>query len=128
MTYSDEVQRRFGRPGHVAGPDDSAERVAGRAGRRATGTVVEFLVAVRGGILSAVRFRAYGCPHTIAAADLAAEWLEGRPLAALGEVDAHRLAARLGVPVEKLGRLLVIEDAARDCLARCRADAAPHED
>jgi hypothetical protein len=44
-----------------------------------------------------------------------AEWLEGRPASALETVNARALCAELGVPVEKLGKLLRIEDAVTAC-------------
>jgi len=63
------------------------------------------------------RFRAWGCPHFIAACELAVSGLPGRPLIEAGQVQAAALARELAVPAGKLGRLLVIEDALRDLAA-----------
>lgn len=68
------------------------------------------------GAIGAVRFQAYGCPHFIAAADWIAERLEGRPLEALGAPQIAAAQAELGVPIEKLGKLLILEDALAACL------------
>ena len=58
-------------------------------------------------------FRAYGCPHLIAAAEAACAELEGRDAVELLEFPASDLMQSLSVPVEKTGRILVLEDAIR---------------
>ena len=68
----------------------------------------------RGGVAVLVmRFRARACPHVIAAAEAACAGLEGRPVADLIEFSAHDLMDNLSIPVEKTGRILVLEDAIR---------------
>lgn len=67
-----------------------------------------------------VRFRAYGCPHALAAADLVAEELEGRSVEALGRLDVEDIAARLDLPRDKLGKLLRIEDALMACMEQAK--------
>ena len=66
-------------------------------------------------VVAAAGFQAYGCPHTVAAASAVAEWLEGRPLAEARKLDVKAVCAELEVPVEKLGKLLRIEDAVAAC-------------
>jgi NifU-like protein involved in Fe-S cluster formation len=99
-----------------AGRLDGPGVVRGAAGSAAAGTWVQFDLRIRqdaagARTVSEARFLAFGCPHTIAAAD----WLVGvatgiAPAATLPE-PVHALQQRLGVPVEKLGRLLTVEDA-----------------
>jgi NifU-like protein involved in Fe-S cluster formation len=74
---------------------------------------LELSASVDGENVSALRFRARGCPHTIAVAEAVCEALEGRPVAGLLEFSAGDLMEYLSVPVEKTGRILVIEDAVR---------------
>jgi NifU-like protein involved in Fe-S cluster formation len=76
---------------------------------------IRFQVQVLDGTIRAARFNVYGCPYTVAAADWAAEWLEGRPSEALTKLGMRERHQALGVPVEKLGNLLVLEDAAAQC-------------
>jgi hypothetical protein len=45
-----------------------------------------------------------------------AEQLIGQPLERAAELDPLDLGERLEAPAEKLGNLLVVEDALRDCL------------
>jgi NifU-like protein involved in Fe-S cluster formation len=69
--------------------------------------------AVDNDTISAMAFEAYGCPHLIAAAESACGELEGRDAVELLEFSASGLMKSLPVPVEKTGRILVLEDAVR---------------
>jgi len=74
---------------------------------------LQLAATVAGGVVACLRFKAWGCPHTIAAAEAACAALEGRPVGALLEFSARGLMEYLAVPVEKTGRILVVEDAVR---------------
>ena len=63
--------------------------------------------------LASVRFRAFGCPHLVAAAEAFCAAVEGQPVSALRTPRVPALMERLAVPVEKTGRLLLLEDAAQ---------------
>ncbi|MBM4219253.1 MAG: hypothetical protein FJ171_06375 [Gammaproteobacteria bacterium] len=78
---------------------------------------VRFAVRIDAGRIVDCRFRAFGCPHTLAAASLVAGRLRGAPIDALPAFDAGTLACELDAPAEKMGRLLVVEDALRHLLA-----------
>ena len=67
-------------------------------------------------IVKAALFQAWGCPHTLAVTSWITQQLAGRRLSSEAELIPGTPAAWLQafeVPVEKLGRLLVIEDALR---------------
>jgi NifU-like protein involved in Fe-S cluster formation len=83
----------------------------GSAGSRAQGAWVQFDVQVNGGMIRAARFLAFGCPHTIAVSAWVAEQGVGPALAAALPQNVQELSDRFAVPVEKRGRLLIIEDA-----------------
>jgi hypothetical protein len=51
----------------------------------------------------------------VAATGWAAETLQGRGSDSLRELDMHELRARLDAPLEKLGKLLVLENALQAC-------------
>ena len=116
MEYSSEVVRRCDSPRRAGElPHALPGLLSGQAEDRVLQVWVRFDLQVQHGVIQTARFEAFGCPHTVAAADLAAEWLEGQPLEAARRVDARELMAALDVPVEKLGKLLRIEDAAAAC-------------
>ena len=83
----------------------------GGAGSRAHGTWVQFEVRARAKLIETARFLAFGCPHTIAVAAWVAECAAGRELVAALPESVQALSERFAVPVEKKGRLLIIEDA-----------------
>ena len=94
------------------GAGESVGRVVqGEAGSIAEGTWVRFHLRVADGTVKAALFQAYGCPHTLAVT----AWLSGQlPGRAIGQGVPGTPAAwleALDAPVEKLGRLLTVEDA-----------------
>jgi cysteine desulfurase len=88
----------------------------GHAGRRADGIEVGFELEIDGGFVKSARFTAYGCPHTVAVTSWLCEVLEGARVDAGPPGTPAEWAERLEVPAEKLGRLLVVEDALRAAL------------
>jgi hypothetical protein len=112
VNYNELTRRHFEHParlGTLAGPDC----YRGAAGTRSAGTWVQFDVRVArsGSRVLEVRFLAFGCPHVIAAAGLVAEEGEGVAPEPRLPQSIHSLRERLDAPVEKLGRLFVVEDA-----------------
>jgi len=60
-----------------------------------------------------LRYRAWGCPHCIAACEALAAKLEGGPTGDLENFSSARFMQSLAVPAEKSARILVIEDTVR---------------
>lgn len=91
-------------------------QVSGEAGGPGQDTWIRFHLLVANDVVKEARFEAYGCPHTLEVAAWIAGELPGRHRDAL-QIGAPRDWAEVHrVPVEKLGRLLVVEDALRACL------------
>ena len=114
MKYNDLTRRYFesaAGAGVLVGPGTRR----GAAGSRAQGTWVQFDIQVdtnsRDGAVQAVRFLAFACPHVIAVSAWVAEQAVGHAARAQLPDGVHSLRERFGVPVEKLGRLLIVEDA-----------------
>ena len=106
--YSARVRARF------AAPDHAGDVAAGRSVLVEDQDVrLQLSAAIDDGRIATLRFKAWGCPHTIAAAEAACAALEGGPVEALLEFSARDLMEYLPVPVEKTGRILVLEDAVR---------------
>jgi NifU-like protein involved in Fe-S cluster formation len=89
--------------------------VAGEAEDRTLHVWVRFELQIVDGTVAAAAFQAFGCPHTVAAASVVAGWLEGRSVDEARKLDGQAVCAELKVPVEKLGKLLRIEDAVAAC-------------
>lgn len=117
-TYSDRVRRLFADPPHAGAlPPGPGRTLLAGAMALERGAWFEVAARVVEGVVADARFRAWGCPHFIAACELAVAGLPGRTLSEAGQVEAAALARELAVPAGKLGRLLVIEDALRDLAA-----------
>jgi NifU-like protein involved in Fe-S cluster formation len=105
--------------GDLEGVADAAVAVTvGEAGREELGTRVRFTLATSAGRIKSVRFRAYGCPYTLATCEWLARNLEGHRPEALSVGSPLDWARLLEVPAARLGRLLVIEDALLAALTR----------
>jgi len=119
MDANGELRQRFDGPrAYGCWREDEGPEVSGCAEDRSQLVWVRFDLQLSAGRIGAVRFHVLGCPHTMAATSWVAESLVGQLVSALEEVDPQALRQTFAVPQEKLGRLLVIEDAARDCAAQ----------
>jgi NifU-like protein involved in Fe-S cluster formation len=110
VNYS-ELTLRYFETAAGAGVLTGPNVVRGAAGSRAQGTWVQFDVQVGEGLIQAARFLAFGCPHTIAVAAWVVEHAIGRPVRPALPESVQDLSGRFAVPIEKCGRLLVVEDA-----------------
>ena len=95
--------------------------VTGEAGAREQGTWVRFMFTVREGLIESVDHQVYGCPYTQAACQWLAQRLPGRSCADPGLGGPQDWARELGIPLDRLTRLLVVEDALRATLGAAAA-------
>ena len=110
MKYNEQTRRFFetaARAGVLPGP----VVYRGAAGTREHGTWVQFELHTASGTLEDARFLAFGCPHTIAVSAWVAEQAVGQPLMRRLPDSVQAISLQFDVPAEKLGRLLIIEDA-----------------
>jgi NifU-like protein involved in Fe-S cluster formation len=114
MNYNDLTWHHFASAASAGVLTGGAVR-RGAAGSRAQGTWVQFDVQIglhnRVETLEAVRFQAYACPHVIAVSDWIALRAVGREAKPVLPESVQALRERFDVPIEKLGRLLIVEDA-----------------
>jgi cysteine desulfurase len=97
-------------------PPTAGRAVSGEAGTQGEGTWVRFQLLLEGNNVKEARFKAFACPHTVETARWLCQQLRGRTRADLLPGTPAQWARACAVPVEKLGRLLVVEDALRACL------------
>jgi NifU-like protein involved in Fe-S cluster formation len=110
MNYS-ELTRSYFETAAQAGELTGRGVFRGAAGNHAQGTWVQFDLQIKAGAVSAAKFLAFACPHTIAVAAWLAEQAVGRQLQPTLPESVQALRDRFAVPIEKMGRLLIIEDA-----------------
>ncbi|HEY4749851.1 MAG TPA: aminotransferase class V-fold PLP-dependent enzyme [Steroidobacteraceae bacterium] len=93
-----------------------ASVVTGEAGGPGQDTWIRFHLLIAGDTVKEARFLAFACPHTMDVASWLCGELRGRSRSALIPGAPAEWAAARGTPAEKLGRLLIVEDALRACL------------
>ncbi len=98
----------FDAPAHAGSLDGASSVEVSDQGVR-----IRLYAKIEDGEARALRYRVWGCPHAIAVAEAFCAGYEGRPVADLLDFSASDLMQSLSVPVEKTGRILVIEDAVR---------------
>ncbi len=122
MFYNELTRHYFEHPARAGDLPGGPAVFRGEAGTRAQGTWVRFAMRVAAARVVEARFVAFGCPHVIAVAAYVAERAAGTALNVALPEPVAALRERFAAPVEKLGRLLIVEDA---WLATLRAAAAP---
>ena len=98
------------------GPRGAETLVSGEAGGPEEDTWVRFHLLIAGDTVKEARFQAFACPHTMQVAASLCGALRGRSRQGLIPGTPGAWAQEHRVPPEKLGRLLVVEDALRACL------------
>jgi cysteine desulfurase len=112
--YSPEVHSRLHSLTGAGRLAASVHKVTGRAGQRDAGAEVELEIAVEAGSIADARFVAFGCPHLLAAASWFTEQVRGWDARRLADWDWRDAARALDVPPAKFGRLITLQDAARE--------------
>jgi len=112
------ARKHFEHPRHVGALDPAAPDVAAAlVGEPASGAILQLHLRVdAAGLITAARFKAYGCAWTVACGSLLAEWLEGRTLAEAARFRHHLLVETLAVPPEKLHCAVLAETALKAAL------------
>ena len=87
--------------------------IRGVAGSVAQGTMFVLSARIAEDRIEAVRFEAYGCPNCIAAGSWLSEQLVGLTRDQLNAWNWRDADQVLHFPLEKRGRLLILEDAVR---------------
>ncbi len=115
--YNETVRRCFENPVHAGDlGGDCHNVVTADFSESEKGARIILSAGIDDGKIVEMRFRAWGCPHLIAAAEMVCDELEGRPIDSLAKVVANELVAQLSVPVTKTGRMILVEDAAASLL------------
>ena len=111
--YSPTVVEHFEHPRNGGHFEAGEGVIRGTAGSVAQGTMFILSARVAGERIEAVRFEAYGCPHCIAAGSWLSERLVGLNREQLRTWRWREADQALHFPLEKRGRLLILEDAVR---------------
>jgi len=123
-SYNPRVRACFNTPHHAGDGQEVVGRLyEARAAESGAGVFLTLSAVTDSGVLASLRFRAFACPHLIAAAEVCCERFEGGPVNQLGDLDVPHLMEALGVPIEKTGRILLLEDAIRSLRSQIDAES-----
>ncbi len=117
------VRREVSRLQAAASAKAEACAVSGEAGTREQGTWVRFMLNPSGEYIEQASHQVYGCPATQAACDWLVSQLKGRSWRHPGLGGPQDWARALELPLDRLTRLLVVEDALRAALAAAQRQA-----
>lgn len=115
-SYNAEVGRHFWAPANLGPLAPGAGPISrGHAAASLPEAEVRIEVAIVDGRIERLAFQARGCPHLLAACSRATELLAGQDAPSLATFEPAVLVAELGIPDEKRGSLLILQDALRNC-------------
>lgn len=120
--YNALVRKLFAETMHAGSLADASS-----VERHEQGVRIEMFATGNAVAAGSLRFRAYSCPHFIAAAEMVCAQYEGQPASQLESFSAAELMQSLAVPMEKSGRILVLEDTVRMLGAALRESSSPTE-
>lgn len=112
--YNPATRQLFANPVHAGDLQHAcAQSALAQASESTAGARIQLAVGLADGKLQECRYRVFGCPHLVAAAEWLCQQTEGASLADLAGFRAADCMGPLAIPVEKTGRILLIEDAIR---------------
>jgi len=121
--YNELVRACFANPDHAGDLQGRYDSVcSAEVAESGNGARLLLQVGVRARTIAEMRFRVWGCPYLIAAAETVCTDKENMPIASLPVFPQNELVQRLSVPDEKLGRMLLLEDALLSLAAQLKLD------
>ena len=110
--YNDLVRSLFKNPLHAKDiPDKLGKPYKVAAQESKNGSKIVLTAVIKEENILALRFRVFGCPFLIAAAEFCCNQCEGKHNKEVENIDILHLIQILEVPTEKIGVILLLQDA-----------------
>ena len=117
--YNETVREYFHHTAHAGDLSrDHPQVLDAEATESTRGARITLSAGIEDGTIREMRYRVWGCPHLIAATEWLCERRESEPVASLGGFPLQEIMRQLAVPVEKTGRILLLEDALKSLKAQ----------
>ncbi len=98
--YSQEVTEHFQNPSNVGTITDADGKAT--IGSAASGVMLNLSLKIADNIITAAKFRAFGCPTVIACGSVLTKLITGRQLSEAQEITATHISENLGnIPEDK---------------------------
>lgn len=115
--YPEPIWELFTHPPHLGEFEPGTPGVVtGEAGSKAARSVLRLQLRLDKGRVAETRFRAYGCPNSIAVGGWIAQWSRGKTVAEVRALRAADLRQALEIPEDRAHCALLGEDALRAAL------------
>ena len=116
--YAEPIWKLFSHPPHIGEfAPGTPGVVTGQAGSKAARSVLRLQLRFEGGRVADVRFKAYGCPSSIAVGAWIVDWSLGKTPAELAALRAADLRQALEIADDRAHCALLGEDALHAALA-----------
>ncbi|MEM9577079.1 MAG: iron-sulfur cluster assembly scaffold protein [Pseudomonadota bacterium] len=92
--FSERIAENFTNPTH--GGEIQDPQIVLENKDPVCGDQIRITLAVDAGVISAARFRAWGCATSLATANILCKWMEGKSLAVCAAATGDTLAEQLG--------------------------------
>jgi NifU-like protein involved in Fe-S cluster formation len=117
--YNETVREYFQHPVHAGDlSHDHPQILDAEVAESTRGARITLSAGIEDGMIREMRYRVWGCPHLIAATEWLCERRESKPVASLGDFPLQEIMRQLSVPVDKTGRILLLEDALKSLKAQ----------
>ena len=116
MLYSDKVLDHFTNPRKVGEiPDADA---VGEVGNAKCGDIMKMYLKIKGGIITDIKFKTYGCGAAIATSSMATEMIKGKSIQEALQLSNKAVVEALdGLPPTKIHCSVLAEQAIKSALA-----------
>ena len=109
--YNEAVRDCFENPDHAGDLQGVYDlMLTADAAESGQGAKVVLSAGVAAGTIAEMRFRVWGCPHLVAAAETLCRERENGPVSGFSQFDVSALMEHLSVPAAKTGKMLLLED------------------
>jgi nitrogen fixation NifU-like protein len=119
--YSQQVADHIANPRNVGELDDPSG--VGDVVNEVCQDRIRLTIKIENGVLSQARFKASGCPPTLAAASVLTELISGRSLPSVRDLSRNDIIRALGrLPAAKMHCAVLAIDALRQAIESCELD------
>ncbi|MGG4604125.1 iron-sulfur cluster assembly scaffold protein [Paenalcaligenes sp. Me131] len=120
MRYNAQVESYFKQPEHAGVLAITAAKTGSAlAGSVQEGAAIRLSLGLdENGVIQQARFQAYGCGVTIAAAEYACRWAEGKRVEQLASLTSAELMQALDLPAVKLHSTILAVEVLRDAASK----------
>ena len=117
MAYSEKVLDHYENPRNVGKMDITDPTVGtGMVGAPACGDVMKLQIKVEDDVITAAKFKTYGCGSAIASSSLLTEWVKGRTLDEVKDIKNTDIVEELNLPPVKIHCSVLAESAIKSAI------------